>query len=74
MIFSYLNLLRISYLVELTTMIPTTMKESCCDHMVTSMFTPSQFTRMSNVLVIGSTLPTLSNTMLTVEMKIFQVQ
>ena len=66
--------LKYFYLVEDTTMIPTTMKESCWDHMVTSMLKPSQLTRMSNVLVMGSIFPTRSNTMFTVEMKIFQVQ
>ena len=38
------------------------------------MFTPSQFTRMLNILVMGSNLPTLSATMLIFEMNFFQVQ
>ena len=42
-------------------MMPTTMKESCWDHMETSMLTPSQLTRMSNVLVIGSTCGVTNN-------------
>ena len=42
-------------LVEVTTMIPTTMKEICWDQTVTSTSMPNQFTRMSNVFVIGST-------------------
>lgn len=60
--------------VEVKTMIPTTMKENCWDHMATSMLKPNQLTRISNVLVMGSTLPTLSKTMLTVDIKIFHTQ
>ena len=68
------DMVRSSPRVELKTIIPTTMKENCWDHKATSMLKPNQLTRISNVLVIGSTLPTLSKTMLIVEMKIFQTQ
>ena len=68
------DMVRRSPRVEVTTIIPTTMKENCWDHMATSMLKPNQLMRMSNVFVIGSTFPTLSNTILTVEMKIFQTQ
>ena len=61
-------------LVEVKVMIPTTMKEICWDQTVTSTSSPNQFTRMSKVFVTGSTFPTRSNTMFTVEMKIFQMQ
>ena len=50
------------------------MKDNCWDHMETSILNPIQLTRMSNVLVMGSTLPTRSKTIFTVEMKIFQMQ
>ena len=59
-------MVRSSPRVEEKTMILTTMKENCWDHMATSMLKPNQLTRISNVLVIGS--------MLMVEMKIFQTQ
>ena len=48
--------------VEVTTMIPTTMKDNCWDHISMSMSNPNQLTRISKVLVIGSIFPTRSNT------------
>merc|ERR1719341_1216230 len=70
------NLLMVSKspLVEVTVIIPTTIKDNCWDHISMSMSKPNQLTRMSNVLVMGSILPTLSKTMFTVEMKIFHTQ
>ena len=47
-----LLIVRSSPRVEVNTMIPTTMKDNCWDHISMSMLKPNQLTRMSNVCTI----------------------
>ena len=57
-------------LVEVTQIAPTRKKETCCDQNTTSTSNPNQWTAISRVFVMGSTLPTRSNTMFTVLIKL----
>lgn len=50
-----------------STIQPTSIKDTCCDQKATSMFQPSQWTTISRPRVTGSFLPTRSKTMFIVD-------